>query len=119
MPCVALDFDGVIQMKPPPGELHGPPVPGALEAIRYLMSKYPVCILTARDVEEVIPWLQGHGFRTDRDNGDTFWQIMGVLLVTNRKIPAAIYVDDRGLRFWSWEQAMQDIEFLMPLPRLI
>jgi hypothetical protein len=32
-----------------------------------------------------------------------------VLLVTDRKLPAIAYVDDRAVRFHDWEQAMADI----------
>lgn len=89
------------------------PVPGALEALRFLLSRYYVMILTAREPGEARGWLESHGFRTDSDNGSPGWSTRGVLLVTNRKLPAHIYVDDRGLRFWSWQQALPEIEFLL------
>jgi hypothetical protein len=39
----------------------------------------------------------------------TFWNETGQLLVTNRKLPAIAYVDDRAVRFRSWDQALADL----------
>lgn len=39
-----------------------------------------------------------------------FWNEQGSLLVTNVKLPAVAYLDDRGIRFESWEQSLRDIE---------
>lgn len=39
----------------------------------------------------------------------TFWNVRGELLVTNRKLPAVAYIDDRGIRFTSWTQALADL----------
>lgn len=36
----------------------------------------------------------------------TFWNRRGQLLVTNRKLAATVYVDDRALRFESWKQTL-------------
>lgn len=112
---IAIDFDGVIHAYSQgyqDGSIYDMPVPGAIEALKFLMSKYCVFIFTARDVNEVIPWLESYGFKTDRDNGSPTWETEGILLVTNRKLPALIYVDDRGLRFYSWETAVSQIEEL-------
>lgn len=40
----------------------------------------------------------------------TFWNERGQLLVTNRKLPAVAYIDDRGIRFHNWAQALTDLE---------
>lgn len=39
----------------------------------------------------------------------TFWNQRGVLLVTNRKLAAVAYIDDRAIRFESWGQALSDL----------
>jgi len=39
-----------------------------------------------------------------------FWNALGQVLVTNRKLPAVAYVDDRAIRFESWPQAVAAIE---------
>jgi hypothetical protein len=113
---ISVDFDGVLHAYSQgwqDGQVYDTPVPGAIEALKFLMSKYCIFILTARDdLSPVIKWLEGYGFKTDTDNGDPTWGTQGVLLVTNRKLPASIYVDDRGLRFYSWESAVNQIEVL-------
>jgi hypothetical protein len=37
-----------------------------------------------------------------------FWNRRDALLVTNRKLPAHAYVDDRAVRFTSWEDLRAD-----------
>lgn len=39
--------------------------------------------------------------------GLTFWNDQGRILVSNRKLPALAYVDDRAVRFTSWPQTMR------------
>jgi hypothetical protein len=39
----------------------------------------------------------------------TFWDDQTKLFVTNRKLPAVAYIDDRGIRFTSWSQALADL----------
>lgn len=39
----------------------------------------------------------------------TFWDDQTKLFVTNRKLPAVAYIDDRGIRFTSWQQALTDL----------
>jgi hypothetical protein len=39
----------------------------------------------------------------------TFWDDQTKLFVTNRKLPAVAYIDDRGIRFVSWKQALNDL----------
>lgn len=51
----------------------------------------------------------GPAWECDGCNGSglmTFWNLRGLLLVTNRKLAATVYVDDRALRFESWEQTL-------------
>lgn len=40
----------------------------------------------------------------------TFWHERGQLLVTNRKLPAVAYIDDRAVRFHSWAQVLTESE---------
>lgn len=39
-----------------------------------------------------------------------FWNDSTRLLVSNRKLPAVAYIDDRAIRFESWYQALTDLE---------
>lgn len=117
------------------GTIYDPPLPGAVEGVRELMRLDPVFIFTSREVEQVMPWLESLGFDVTidercgkcggaghrRKSTDAtmftcstcygsgllhFWNERDQLLVTNRKLPARVYLDDRALRFESWEQTL-------------
>lgn len=118
MKTVAVDFDGVLHQYSrgwQDGTIYDPAMPGALDALKTLMETYAVFIHTTRDAGAVAEWLSGYGFDTVLDvDGPShpkreFWNEQGALLVTDRKLPAVAYIDDRGIRFTSWEQALSDL----------
>lgn len=83
---ICVDFDGVLSEyngyeEGNPGE----PLSASKEFIRQLRKKYEVIILTSRPKEQVIDWLNNNGFPS--------------MEVTNRKIPAVAYIDDRAIQF--------------------
>ncbi len=86
---VCVDFDGVIAKYDgyKGGEHYGEPIEGAKEFLEKLKScgLKPV-IFSARNPENVITWFKKYSFPTN-------------LEVTNVKIPAPVYIDDRGLKF--------------------
>lgn len=101
---IAIDFDGVIHdydkwtgVKP-----EGPPVPGALEAVKRLEENYDIVIFTTRANHDDGPWLVHqwlvkHGF--------------GWMQVIGKKVPCSLYIDDRGLRFnGDWQEVFDFIE---------
>ncbi len=115
---VAVDFDGTLVPRSGPGSqgpVHSDPLPGALEALSLLGRYFTVFILTAHDpLTAVVDWLEDHGIKASyRNELPEFWSQRGILLVTNIKLPAAAYIDDRGLRFESWSQVMADIPAIM------
>jgi hypothetical protein len=128
---IAVDFDGVIHAYSrgwADGSIYDPPLPGAIDALHTLMDRFAVFVHTTRDPEQVMPWLQRHGLDVTIDErcckaarlftggwlcdeqGHSgmllFWNVRGRLLVTNRKLPAVAYVDDRAVRFESWPQTL-------------
>nr|MDT0658017.1 hypothetical protein [Micromonospora sp. DSM 115978] len=108
---LAVDFDGVIHAYSLgwcDGTIYDEPVPGALDALRALMERYAVFVFTTRDPGQVVPWLLKRGVDavTDDDPARTFWNERGRLLVTQRKLAAVAYLDDRAVRFESWPQAL-------------
>ena len=112
MSTIAVDFDGVIHGYSKgwaDGSIYDPPVDGALDALRTLMADHPVFIFTTRDVGQVARWLIERGFSTRTGHEGAFWNDLGVLLVTNRKLAAVAYIDDRAVRFESWPQALRDV----------
>jgi hypothetical protein len=85
-------------------EVYGQPIPGAIESLHELKKVRSVFIVTARPRRfhpEVAAWLHRHtGLDTivDDDPDRAYWQ-GDCLLVTNKKLGAAVYIDDRALRF--------------------
>lgn len=130
---IAVDFDGVIHAYSKgwlDGSLYDDPVPGAIESLNVLMVEYSVYVHTTRRPGDVGSWLKPYGFDVTTDDtcpscrGTSgiscpiclssgmllFWNERGKLLVTPRKLPALVYVDDRGLRFTgSWDRALSDL----------
>lgn len=109
---IAVDFDGVIHAYSKgwhDGTIYDPPKLGALEGLRALLDQDAVFILTARDIGQVAAWLLDHGFHVRVGYDGEFWNERGPLLVTNRKLPATAYLDDRAVRFTDWDQALVDL----------
>jgi hypothetical protein len=115
---ICVDFDGVVHGYSrgyQGGAIYDPPVPGAIEALKSLRTLEPVVICTAReDLRAVAEWLDSHGVPTVVDgvlSRPHFWNGRGEILVTNRKLPARVYVDDRALLFTgSWPDTLARIE---------
>jgi len=91
---ISVDFDGVIHDATggwKQGECYGKPKQGSLETINRLIEKgFEIVVFTARDNHQpVIEWLEKHDFPK--------------LKVSNIKQPSRAYIDDRAIRFTSWE----------------
>jgi len=114
MAAIAVDFDGVIHRYSrgwSDGTVYDEPVEGAFDALRELMRAYAVFILTTREAEPVAAWLREEGgFAVTTRAPRQFWSRKGVLLVTDRKLPALAYIDDRAVRFTNWPQALRDVK---------
>jgi len=115
--AIAIDFDGVIHKYSEgwkDGTIYDDPVEGAQSALMKLKTDYWVYIFTSRDVPDVVNWMNSPkfwgngemGFRTiAMPEGTRFWQgsKFGEVAVSNRKLPAIYYIDDRGIRFTNWK----------------
>lgn len=114
MSTIAIDFDGVIHAYSKgwhDGTIYDQPIPGALETIRNLMTQHAVAIFTSRNTTHVAAWMTERGFRCHVGHEGKFWNTRGSILVTNRKIPAAVYLDDRGVQFTGdWKTAVTDMQ---------
>lgn len=104
---IAIDFDGVIHRYSKgwhDGTIYDPPMPGAIDGIRRLQQRYAVYVFTSREIEQVVPWLDQHGVDCAPDGPPypVFWPYQDQVLVTNRKLPAVAYVDDRAVPFTTW-----------------
>lgn len=114
---VGVDFDGVIHGYSRgwhDGSIYDSPVPEALASLDFIMMemKQAVFIFTSRDIADVAQWMSKrmpHVTFVVDDGHHQFWGERGTILVTNRKIPAMAYVDDRAIRFTEWDKALIDI----------
>jgi hypothetical protein len=118
---VAVDFDGPTHGYTrgwQGGVIYDPPTPGAVAALRSIMEVEPAFIFTAReDLQAVVRWLREHGLpaTADPDDNFRFWNQRGLLLVTNRKLPARAYVDDRALEFTGdWDVVLARLGVIAP-----
>lgn len=101
---VAVDFDGVLTGNGgwgPPGN----PLPGTEDRLYELRrSGYQVATLTARPVDDVVAWLETWGVHKYVD------------LVTNRKMVADAYIDDRAVRFHPGMSTRQLLQLVKDPP---
>lgn len=119
MKTVAIDFDGVIHRYSKgwfDGTIYDGPVDDALESLAKLREKCAVAIFTTRNVDDVAHWLEeNHVPRTAIYGGSglwpgyPFWSDPVYLLITNLKPAASIYIDDRSVRFETWDQTLADL----------
>lgn len=114
MRTIAVDFDGVIHQYSrgwADGTIYDPPIAGAIEGLRSLMKNYAVFVHTTRDPKQVSEWLNYQGIPTElyiHDDAHTFWYGQDSILVTNFKLPAIAYIDDRAYFFTGWGKVVED-----------
>lgn len=109
---VGVDFDGVIHKNSKgfhDGTVYDNPVPGTKEALEQLSKKYRLIIYTCKadynrplvngmsGIMLIWEWLEKHDL--DQYIND----------VTNKKPRALFYIDDKAIRFDTWEQTIDDI----------
>lgn len=129
---VAVDFDGVVHTYTGwnGGALDGDPLPGALEALNEIREQgTAVFVHTARPPLAVAEWLWERGVPAtvdDRCLADhepvddpcpgvlEFWDATDRVLVTQRKLPALLYIDDRAHRFTDWKRARAVVAQSLP-----
>lgn len=108
---IALDFDGVVHRYGQgwhDGTAYDKPMDGFEDAFRYLMRDYNVFILSTRDAKTIQDWFAERfpNVQTEIIPNDTkriFWDKEGVLGITNKKLSAMAYIDDRAVRFTNWK----------------
>lgn len=110
---VAIDFDGVLHAYTRgfhDGTCYDPPMPGAIPALDELMAQRPVAVVTARPVLMVAEWFAVHDptrpLFVDAWYHQSWWADRTKLLITNRKVVAEHYIDDRAIRFGQGRRGM-------------
>ena len=101
---LAIDFDGTIHdpTNKKPGYKLGQPIPGAPEALKMLKDQGALIVIhsiwadTEQKQKAISDWC--HYFHVPYD------------FITNMKPDCDFYIDDRGLRFESWAQTLDEIK---------
>jgi hypothetical protein len=135
---IAIDFDGVIHAYSKGwqnGEIYDQPLSQAFTCIGSLFDTgYSVFVFTTRNKHQVKRWIEQQIMISDYEHSGPgndpyewvatrygytckiipfwkkFWNQKGVLGITNRKLPAHCYVDDRALKFeGDWLKTFDEI----------
>ena len=104
--AVAFDFDGVIHKYSKgwqDGSIYDDCNAKVFDIIRTLMlSHVPVYILSTREPEQIREWWNAQRFGipcTVIEDTCKFWTDEATVGITNRKLPAQMYVDDKAYKY--------------------
>jgi len=110
---IAIDFDGVIHRNSKgyhDGTIYDLPVDGTAASLELLSETYTLIIYTCKanperpltngktGTELIWEWLDKHNLKQ---------YISGV---TYKKPRAAAYIEDKAIRFESWQEALEDVD---------
>lgn len=110
---IAIDFDGVVHGNSKgffDGTVYDEPIEGAVQAIKKLAKKYTIVIFTAKAKKDR-PLVNG------MTGEELVWEWLVkykldsyIKEVTSEKPRAICYIDDKGVRFESWEQTLNFLD---------
>jgi hypothetical protein len=108
---VAIDFDGVVHRNSKgfhDGTVYDPPMDGAIEAIKWFANQGLDIVLFTAKVKPDRPLVNG------KTGEELIWEWLAehkidsyIKEITCEKPRAIVYIDDRGIRFESWEQTIK------------
>ena len=107
---IAVDFDGVIHNFDKgfhDGTCYGDPLPGALDAIKTLATKYNDIIFTAK-AKPSRPLVNGKtGTELVQEWLEEYDVMQYVTEITAEKPRSQIYIDDKGYHFQNWKDTLK------------
>lgn len=131
---IAIDFDGVIHQYSKgwkDGSIYDPPIHGSFEIIaRVLEAGHSVFIFSSRNPGQIKKWLKEWQLNLcDKEDyylkrfstykitiipfWKKFWNERENIGITKKKLPAHVYIDDRGFKFENWEKTKEELTKLL------
>ena len=109
---IGIDFDGVIHKNSKgffDGTVYDEPIKGSLEALKRISKKYDIIIFTAKAKKD-------RGKINGKTGTEMVWEWLKkykmdsyVKDVTSEKPRAVAYIDDKAIRFDTWENVLNEI----------
>lgn len=109
---IAIDFDGVIHSFEygfHDGTIYGTPIEGSVDALKSLSKKYNLVIYTAKAKPDR-PLINGKtGTELVREWLEKYNISQYIVKITAEKPRAICYIDDKAIRFTSWQQTLEEL----------